>query len=277
MSVTVDTSLIDLRSISTPLDQCVVLEPGPLDTRVVAELRRRDFGQAPVINGSGMPLGVIETRVAEKMLESGQHLSETDQSIIRLRLPMIPSVEVVLDGLSKARGLVVAEESNSYRGLLTVSDLNRHRFRAVLYGAFAELESLLARLIDVSYADHSLWLDQLRGEVRERLDSYWAESKQRGVDIGPQAGCTLTELIEVVRFSDSLRTDLGFKSKSHYDRQTGRLPEYRNRVMHPVRPLVFGRVEVSRLNSVLKEVRTMSEAARQVLAELGLGSRVVWL
>ena len=265
----------DIRAIATPLESCTSLRAGHLDPDVLKALRANDFDQAPVLDEQGAAIGVLETVAAESLRAADRPLELDDPAIDRGVLPTECSVGALLTALSRSRGVLV--RGDGYEAMVTVSDLNRHRFRAVLYGAFAELESLLARLIDVAYEDAWEWLQTLREDVQARLAGYWTVAQRRGVDIGPQAAATLTELLAVVGTANDLRRQLGFATRAAFDRQTSGMPEYRNRIMHPVRPLVLDRSEVSQLAVSLARVEALVRSVRAALAERGYGSRVAWL
>lgn len=267
----------NLRAISTPLQSCRCLSVGRLTQEAIEALRSGDFDQAPVLDQHGKALGVIETISAGILANEGADLSAQSDLIEKTRVPADCTIDVLLAALSNAQGVLVEGENERDLGLVTVSDLNRHRFRSYLYFTFAELEALLARLIDVSYDDPWKWLVDLREDVQARLVGYWEISKRRGVDIGPQAAATLTELLAATANSDLLRRRLGYLSRNSFQKVSGSLPEYRNRVMHPIRPLVLDRHEVAKVREALTSVETLVREARAMLAELGQSSRVPWL
>ena len=131
-------------------------------------------------------------------------------------------------------------------GLFTRADLNRHPFRAEIYFALAHLESELAQLIRRSFDDPWDWLDLLSEEKQARIIGYWEISKRRGVDHGPVGAAMLTELLQIATKSDRLRKLLGFESKKLFKSATGRIPDLRNQIMHPVRPLIVDESSVIR-------------------------------
>jgi hypothetical protein len=270
------TLVFSLQAISTPLQSCRCLRVGKLAPDAIIALQAGDFDQAPVLDDDGNVLGVIETVNAERLAEQGAPLSLDSDLIVRTRMSSNCTIDALLGALAEAQSVLV-ESENGELGLVTVSDLNRHRFRTYLYFAFAELEALLARLIDVTYDNPWEWLVDLREDIQARLVGYWEISKRRGVDIGPQAAATLTELLMAVATSDRIRSRLGYRSRKSFDKLAGSLPEYRNRVMHPIRPLVLDREEVAKVKEALTSVETLVREARAMLTELGQSSRVPWL
>ena len=86
---------------------------------------------------------------------------------------------------------------------------------------------------------------------------YWELSKRRGVDISPLAAVTLTQLLTIVAKVDGLRERLGFNRRKEINREIGRVPEFRNRIMHPVRPLILEQMDVGNAYSVARFVENV--------------------
>jgi hypothetical protein len=51
-------------------------------------------------------------------------------------------------------------------------------------------------------------------------------------------------LLTTVAKTERLRERIGFKSRTEIDHEAGRVPDFRNRIMHPVRPLILGLEDV---------------------------------
>ena len=81
---------------------------------------------------------------------------------------------------------------------------------------------------------------------------YWELAKRRDVDIGPLAAVTLSNLLTVVRTSRGILAELGFESERAFRECTDSLPEFRNRMMHAVRPLVLDHDGVEKLYRVAR-------------------------
>lgn len=79
-------AIIDLRSIATPLEQCVFLEIGTVDPARVAELRDRDFDQAPVVGPGRTFVGVIETAAATQLAQDAVSLDPESPAVERSRV-----------------------------------------------------------------------------------------------------------------------------------------------------------------------------------------------
>src|SRR5207247_5210990 len=141
--------VVDLRELATPLSECLTVRKGDVESGLVASLRANDFEQAPVLGEDGEPFGVIATDILEQLRSEGRQLDLTNEAIDRTRLAYLSPMGVLLAALGASRGVIVGTDRSEPRGLVTLSDLNRHEFRRYLYGALAEMEALLAQLIDV--------------------------------------------------------------------------------------------------------------------------------
>jgi hypothetical protein len=73
-----------------------------------------------------------------------------------------------------------------------------------------------------------------------------------GADIGPLAACMLTDLTKIAKFSENVRAALHL-SRTKLEEHIGGLPQLRNQVMHPVRPMVVKAQDVSRIHGHLKD------------------------
>ena len=92
----------------------------------------------------------------------------------------------------------------------------------------------MAQLVAETFSDPWEWLKHLDDNRAARIFGYWEIAKRRNVDIGPVACTTLAELTRVLNREPRLYLKLGLAEKEVLKR-TETLPEFRNRVMHPVR------------------------------------------
>jgi CBS domain-containing protein len=255
---------IDLTELHTPIGLCVVTPSGPIQRDVLEKLEVAGYDQAPVINDSRRVVGLVNTTRLQELLALGRPLTPNDEALYRAVVDRETTVEKLLDVLAASRAaLVVQADSESPVGLVTISDLNRHTFRRVVYGVIAELEDRVARLIEARFSDFWEWLHKLGEEHQIRLLGYVEVTRRRGVDIGPIAACTLTQLLRVVGSFPDLRGRLGSESRTKWDGLVGPIIDLRNRVMHPARPMVLGADDVKRIQAAarsLMEVHTRVRA-----------------
>jgi hypothetical protein len=272
----------ELQTLCIPLDRCLTIAPGPIDPQLVCELLARGFDQAPVQDEEHRTrFGLVTTNHLVELSASGQPLLSTDPQLCdgRSELSIGPFVTVtrMLEALSDRRAVLVVRSSSAtgetveqVHGLLTISDLNRQPFRAAIYSLLAELESGIAVLVGAHFQDPWDWVSSLSEEHQVRILGYWELTKRRGVDVGPIAAVTLSQLIQVLARSRTLLAALGFNSRNQFEDATGVLAELRNQVMHPVRPMVLEQADVHRVlrgvssaEALFAKVETVSKRAPQ--------------
>jgi len=269
---------IDLRSIATPLAECLCFALGPVDPQVIASLEEGRYDQAPVVDQAGIPIGILPVGAAKGLLSQSSPLRSTDPEILHGCIETNASLNQLLGALEEADAVLLRDTDDAdYHGLLTLSDLNRHGFRSVLYGVLAELEAVLARMVEISFTNPWDWLEKLNEDAQVRLLGSWQLAQRRNVDIGPLASCTLTELLRITATFEGLRLAAGFRARAQFDKAFGSLPDLRNRVMHPVRPLILKRADVESLNQTMAAVRQLTGDVREYLKNHGFDSRVGWL
>ena len=255
--------VIDLCEIATPLDRCVVARLGPISSRILDELGNV-YDQAPVLDDSGRALGIIRTAALRALYEARRSLVTDEPGIDRTRLEPITDLAEVLSALASRRAALVSE-SDSTLGLVTISDLNKHPVRALLYGVLADLETALASFIESRCKDQEEWLPHLSEREQVQILGFWEITRRAGVDTSPLAGCMLTDLIGVVTHHQGLRTALGLASKNGIGRLTGRLPKLRNKVMHPVRPLVLRPEDAGEIRSTIGDALALRQLLQDAL------------
>lgn len=127
-------------------------------------------------------------------------------------------------------------------GLITIPDLNKPPLRALVYMLLARLETCIGRVVRDGYADPMEWVDRIEdSQQRQRIIDYWRQSELDRVNVGPEAGATLTELLRAAGAKPELCRQLGYDSRSQLKKATAPVVDIRNQIMHPVRPLVTAR------------------------------------
>jgi CBS domain containing-hemolysin-like protein len=252
---------IHLMRLLTTAEACVCLQLGKIDQATLQVLKKHDFETAPVLGHDGRFVGLIGTDHAIALQTSGNEL--LPEACIT-PLPVLPertSVNQMLTQLASTHVAVVVKEINSeidreWLGLVTASDLNRHYFRILVYEWLAELEVGLVRMIERYAGDHETWIRSLNEEAQARILGYWHLSRMNGADIGPLAGCMLTDLTKIAG-SDAKTLEVFQLSKTKFHEHVGGLPQLRNQVMHPVRPMVTKPEDVSKLHGRLKNAAAL--------------------
>jgi hypothetical protein len=87
---------------------------------------------------------------------------------------------------------------------------------------------------------------------------YWEITKRKNINIGALEACTLTQLIRIVSSLEKVRVAFGFKSRTAADEMCSSLPTLRNKVMHPVRPIVGTSDEIAALVSSIDKLERVT-------------------
>jgi hypothetical protein len=272
--------VIDLQRLCIRLNRTVSVSPGPIDLRLLSTLEQSEFEQAPVYDSSSdLYWGLVETSYLRSLYESG-HSLRSDDPIIRnedseFHVGSCVTIFGLLKKMTSRRAVVVIQDSDNTEygqaqtiwGLFTMSDLNRHAVRTAIYHLLADVEAGLAKWLEVTVANPWDWLRKLDEEQQVRVIGFWELSKLQGVDVGPYAALTLSQLLTIIHRLEGAAAQFGFESRTQFEKAKGPLPKLRNLVMHPVRPLVLTHADVASVNdSVL-----MLEDLRQKV-EVLLGS-----
>ena len=176
----------------------------------------------------------------------------------------------LLDALGDSPARIVVSEGDAeeygyvafVQGLVTISDLNKRRVRRLVYEYLSELEIELSELVQSS-VQPSIWIEALSEDHQVKILGYWEIAKKRGVDVGPMAAATLTNLLTIAGKIPSVRKQLGYESRKAFEREVGHIREYRNRTAHPLRPLVLSRKDTVDLSKVLRAAQNILIQIRQ--------------
>jgi hypothetical protein len=253
----------DFSPIVTPRAQCVCVSAGRIEPATVRELELLGYDYAPVVDGSKL-VGLASTICLRQRLGEGSDLLEAD---ILQPTPVScnATLRQLLTALAAPSAVIISDQScnttqiGGWDGLVTAADLNRHYFRSVAYGFLAELEIGLARVIGRANLDHLVWLKALSEDGQARVLGYWQLAQINGVDTGPLSACMLTELFKIAAQNKAVHEALGYQSKSEFEKEVSCLPQFRNRVMHPVRPIILKPCDVENALKALEHASRVIE------------------
>ena len=264
----------DLRGMAVPLRHCMVVRLGAVDPDVVTELEASGYDQAPVTDAGGSRFyGLVLTRELRALLHAGAPLAlEAHGAMMARRCLSIGrgvGLRLLLEKLGEEGAVLVdnvvgADQHGEHRmslGLIAVADLNRQPLRSVLYGYLARAERGLMQLVRLRCLDPWKWLTRLNEDAQVRIIGYWELAKRQGIDVGPYVALTLTDLFRIVEREPELLSELGYKSKTSFSNATGPLVDLRNRIMHPIRPLVHTRSDVQRLATHVEDLEVLCSLA----------------
>lgn len=166
-----------------------------------------------------------------------------------------------------ATGLIVSNLKGNAVGIVTPADLNKMPARVFFFNALAELEVALAEGIRQHYnGKHEQLINFVTdAERKKKLAETLETMDQEDVKIDLVQFLMLSELVRTVRETASLRTKLGFSSKTQVDNQLNGLVYFRNDVAHSVRLMLKNRDEVGTLGRHVKQTRHALDQITAVL------------
>ncbi|MCK4463195.1 MAG: hypothetical protein KAU58_02675 [Candidatus Omnitrophica bacterium] len=254
-------SIIELEEIAVPINECTKVTLGLPSQKIIEILERNNFDQALVKSDKAI-LGIVTTKRLKELLKFNKKLTSTDLGIKIKEIYTPCSFDNLLGFFSNdSFGLVVASlnggeygESEFVKGLITISDLNKHYFRSVIYIYLLQLEVLLADIISGFFQDSWEWIKQMNENRMVRILGYYELSKKRNVEINPIESCTLTDLLNIVSKNKSLLTRLGFHSRNIFEKHINHIPELRNSIMHPIKPLITKRDDIKWLRDTMNNI-----------------------
>jgi hypothetical protein len=255
MSNSSNPELVDIEALCIPLNECISVAPGAIDESRLVGLESHGYDQAPVYEKDRHIVhGLVETKYLRSLLEAGKSLISDDPNITsnELRYGISLRIDDLLTRMTQVRAVSVVQESDAseyghaewVHGLVTISDLNKHPVRATLYALMLIVESGLARIVQHQFPEPWDWVKTLSEENQVRVLCYWELSKRKGVDVGPIAATTLSQLLQVVARDKDILSKLHYQSRQDFESRTGSIPGLRNCVMHPVRPIILDAVDV---------------------------------
>jgi len=234
---------------------------------------------------------IVARKELERLAADGHALTDDPTSFLSkdtfdVQSVGYPSVTDLVDALTRAPAVLAygvayssellpdgAESQPKVRrvqiyGLVTRSDLNKHPIRLAIFDCLARFEQGLARLVSAAFDEPWEWIRKLSPESQVRILGYMALSERRGVEHKPVAGAMLPDLLNVIAKTPALLRRLGFRSRGEFDDPTGGLADIRNRVMHPVRPLVLGEEDVRSIRDVLTTADDLGQRVVSALRDI---------
>ena len=259
---------VNLETIATPKEKLLAFRLGELEKDKLEAALDQRFDFAPVVDNVDRLAGVIPVSAVAECFEAGAAIQPDNPHIFIYDMSDLSPLESFLDTISSYRAIVIrdtnGQHDNSWFGLVTISDLNRHYFRSFIYPILAGLEASLAELIDNYFPRSADWIRKCSEGQQVQHFGQWRVATENGVDTSPIISCTLSDLITIVTATSELHTAFGFSSKSQFKKRFGSISILRNQIMHPVRPLVLSVEDVKKLRERIAAALELTEVAERL-------------
>jgi hypothetical protein len=268
-------STIDIGPISVRIDPDFSAKAEHVvDPELIERLKGKRFSQAPVLSEQGDAIGTISLENLVACHASGATIRLESDKVDTTMLPSTPTVEELLACFSLKRCTLVRGEDASGKppaSLLTISDLNKPPLRHFIYTVLFKLETDLAYLIADTIPDPKEWIPLLPEGSQVNILGNWEIQKRDDIElaVGPLFSCTINDLRHIVLNHKGIRARLDYKDRKEVNEDLYRIIDMRNKVMHPVRPLVSNPTSVERLLSACKGAdRVLARIEAAIPAEI---------
>ena len=234
---------IQLSTISTPAERLLSIKPGPVDPGILERAEDMGWTRIPVLTDDGDLAGLIPARKLRQLIDNNEPIDPDKATIDVPELPGTVPVLQLLDDLSTAHAVIhrAGTDENrpdSWFALITTADLNRPLFRASIYTIIALLETGLGELIMEEFDDDWGAIRLLSEGTAKRVREFHKEQKDEGLDLSPVVQLTLSDMFHIARTSRNVWRLLGAESPDALGEVAHEINEIRNRVMHPIQPLI---------------------------------------
>lgn len=263
---------IQLSTISTPAEQLLSVQPGPVKQDVLARAEERGWHRIPVLTDDGDLAGLVPAKKLRALLGSGEPIDAAKAELTVPELPGKVRVPVLLEAIRDHHAVIHRADPDEDRpdqwfALITPVDLNRPMFRASVYTIIALLETSFGELLSEEFDDDWSAIRLLGAGTEERVREYWEEQKDDGLDLSPIARITLSDMFHIAAESRNVWRLLGYDSPKALRPIGHDINDIRNRIMHPIRPLVPHERDVALvLEAVEHMIAITKEIQRQVPA-----------
>lgn len=260
---------IQLSTISTPAERLLSIKPGPVDPSILERAEAKGWTRIPVLTDDGDLAGLIPARKLSQLIDAGEHIDPAKATIDVPELPGSVPVLTLLDHLAESHAVIHRagpdeDRPENWFARITTADLNRPLFRASLYTIIALLETGLGELIMEEFDDDWGAIRLLSDGTQARVREFQREQKEDGIDLSPVVQLTLSDMFHIARTSRNVWRLLGSGSPDALGDVAHEINDIRNRVMHPIQPLVPRERDVVLVRDAVRQMVHLTDEIRKV-------------
>ncbi len=260
---------VRLSTISTPAEHLLSIKPGPVDPTIIERAEDRGWTRIPVLTDDGDLAGLIPARKLRKLIETGEPIDPAKAEITVPEMPGHVTILELLDALRDSHAVIHRADPEDDRpdnwfALITSADLNRPLFRAAVYTVIAMLETSLGELIMEEFDDDWGAIRLLSDSTEARVRDFWREQKDEGLDLSPVVQLTLSDMFHIARESRNVWRMIGFDSPDALAPVARDINDVRNRVMHPIQPLIPRERDVAFIRDAVARMIDITKVIQQV-------------
>ena len=260
---------IQLSTISTPAERLLSIKPGPVDPSILERAEAKGWTRIPVLTDDGDLAGLIPARKLRGLIDVGEPIDPAKATIDVPELPGSVPVLTLLDHLAESHAVIHRagpdeDRPENWFALITTADLNRPLFRAALYTIIALLETGLGELIMEEFDDDWSAIRLLSEGTQARVREFQKEQKEDGIDLSPVVQLTLSDMFHIARTSRNVWRLLGADSPDALGDTAHEINDIRNRVMHPIQPLVPRERDVALVRDAVRQMVHLTDEIGKV-------------
>jgi hypothetical protein len=230
------------------------------------------WSRIPVLDGDGDLAGLIPARTLRQVIDNGEEIDPGRATIDVPEMPGTVAVSKLLAAIREHHAVIHRAEEDEARpgswfALVTAADLNRPLFRAAVYTVIALLETSFGELLMEEFADDWSAIRLLSDGTEARVREFWEEAKEDGLDLSPIVQITLSDMFFIAGRSRNVWRRLGFGSPEALEPVGRRINDVRNRVMHPVQPLIHHDGDVGMVHDAVRDMVAMTERIQAEIVE----------
>lgn len=262
---------IQLSTISTPAERLLSVKPGPVDPAFINRAEAKGWHRIPVLTDDGDLAGLISLKKLRNLVQTGEPI---DPAKAEITVPEMPGQVPVLDLLDAIRDHHAVihragpdeDRPDNWFALITPTDLNRPLFRAAVYTVIALLETSFGELLMEEFEDDWSAIRLLSDGTEARVREYWKEQKNEGLDLSPIVQITLSDMFHIARESRTVWKMLGFASPDALGPIAHDINDIRNRIMHPIQPLIPHERDVTLVRNAVADMIRMTDEIQHINA-----------
>ena len=231
-------STLVVRYIATVTPQLRTASPSEGPEAAQAIMKRGPFDILPVEDGESI------SRYYERQDHDPPCLKEVVVAdIVGADLSLL---EVIRQFAESGREFYLVLGGSRIDGIVTRADLNEPAVRVLIYAILNRFELLLGGVVEGRYKD-ARCLALLSRHSREKAQQRLVAARSKNMVLRPTAYLNLSDLVTICAKTQNTWRTLGVNSKRELTSHYAPLAALRNKIAHPVRPLVSASEDVPEL------------------------------
>ena len=238
--------------ITTPIDNLYFWPDDIIQqNQILQQAKEADITYLPVKQGDQIT-GLIQ----RDGLTAGESIPLTADWLIAADTPILHLIELFAH---KPDRVFLVLQSSQIVGLVAPADLNKVPARASIYLLTAQFEANLAQLVrDTLQENEKILEDLLSPKNIKKIRDEHTNAKASDLGLSLYYYLYLADLMTIAASHKELRKRLGFRSRSHADKELD-FADIRNKVSHLTGLLLTSRADLEAINTACSKIIRLSD------------------